>query len=66
MLVMKTLNIPLEDIEYDSLLLAKGNKKSWKQFILDKCLVKENKKSEDNLFEIPDIDKEMKEVDDLI
>jgi len=34
---MKTLNIPLEDKEYDTLMKSKGEK-SWREFILEKAL----------------------------
>jgi len=32
---MKTLNIPMEDKEYDELQKAKGDK-SWREFVLEK------------------------------
>jgi predicted CopG family antitoxin len=41
---MRTLNIPLEDKDYDDLLLAKGKDTSWRDFILNNCLKKQEKK----------------------
>ena len=38
---MKTLNIPLEDSEYNALKKVKGKTKTWKEFLLE--LINEKK-----------------------